>query len=183
MRVFHDAEGRILYTLIGDGQVGPGAPAHVVVPDGIDLGEISDWRVQGGALVRASLAGLKARAEDEVNAAVGAARATHLTALPGQEMLYLEKRAEAAAYAALDPAPATLDDFPLIAAEIGITGADAWQVAQVWLNRAALLTTVAAGLENLRLGATAAIAAATDEAAIAAALGAFDAALAASAPP
>lgn len=60
------------------------------------------------------------------------------------------KEAEARAWvASADPDPAL---FPLIGAEIGITGTDAGQVAQVYLNLAGIYVQAAAQLETARLG-------------------------------
>ena len=47
------------------------------------------------------------------------------------------------------------------AAEIGITAPTAWQIAQIWMQMSALLSSTAAGLEGLRLGTIAAFDAAT----------------------
>ena len=106
----------------------------------------------------------------EVNQMIGALRAQYITPIPGQEMLYLAKRAEAAAFLTLDPAPETLDAFPLLAAEIGITAPSAAELAQIWLNLGALWEGVAAQLEALRLSAIKAIEEAWDAAAIEAAV-------------
>lgn len=74
-------------------------------------------------------------------------------------MLYLRKEAEAKAWVA-DPDP-QLASYPLIAAEVGFTAADGAQIAQVWLNMAALWAQAAASIETARLGAIATIDAAT----------------------
>jgi hypothetical protein len=120
------------------------------------------------AMVRA-----KSDAVDAVNQAVGQARLPYLTDIPGQQAIYAEKAAEAVAYVAMDPAPQTLDDFPLMAAEVRITAPDAWQLAQVWLNMQAQLRRVGAQSEQLRLGTQMAIAAATNLDEIAAIMSAF----------
>ncbi len=112
-------------------------------------GELSDWSVINGALVMTSIKGQRADVITQINTAIGEIRARYITVLPGQKMLYLQKEAEARAFLA-DPDP-DLTDYPLIAAEIGITGATPEQVAQVYLNLAAMLRTTAAQLEQLRL--------------------------------
>lgn len=76
-------------------------------------------------------------------------RARFITTLPGQEMIYLAKEAEAVRYVA-DPIP-DLTRFPMLAAEIGITAPDAWQLAQIWLAMADLWREAAAQLEAYRL--------------------------------
>lgn len=120
-----------------------------------------DWSRTITAEARASAALEAAKAEARVTlaAAVTAARATLITDLPGQSMIYLAKEAEAARWAA-DPAP-DLADYPLIAAEIGITAPDGASLAQIWLNLAALWRSAAADLEALRRTTRAAIDAAT----------------------
>lgn len=107
----------------------------------------------------ADLATAKARAIAGINARAGQQRLALITDLPGQDMLYLRKEAEAKAWIA-DPAPA-LASYPLIAAEIGITGADGDQIAQIWLNMADLWARAAAEIETIRLAAIAEIAALT----------------------
>lgn len=81
-----------------------------------------------------------------------------ITVLPGQEMTYQAEEAEAARWLA-DPVPDPAD-CPLLVAEIGITAPDAHQLAQLWLNMAAIWRQTAAGLEALRLSVGAAIEAA-----------------------
>jgi hypothetical protein len=109
------------------------------------------------AFDQASLVKAKSNAVAEVNRAVGQARLSHLTDIPGQQAIYAEKATEAAAYVAMDPPPKTLDDFPLLAAEVAITAPDAWQLAQIWLNMQTQLRRVGAQSEQLRLGTQKAI--------------------------
>lgn len=54
----------------------------------------------------------------------------------------------------------------MIAAEIGITGENADQIAQIWVNMAAIWVDLAAPLETARLGAIAQIEAADSPEAI-----------------
>lgn len=119
-----------------------------------------DWTAVIPAETRATeaLAEAKAQARAEITARISAARATMITTLPGQQMIYLAKEAEAARYIA-DPAP-DLATYPMLAAEIGITAPDAWQLAQIWLAMADLWRQEAAQLEALRLGTAAAVEAA-----------------------
>lgn len=118
-------------------------------------------------------AGLLRRARSdiaaEINASIGRIRLRLVTDIPGQEALYLEKRTEAVAYVAETAQggePADLADYPLLAAEVGVTAPDAWQLAQLWLNRAELFRRVGATTEGLRQRALADIADAPDFAAI-----------------
>lgn len=85
-------------------------------------------------------------------------------------MIYLAKEAEAIRWLGSDPAPADPADFPLIAAEIGITAETADQLAQLWVNLGHLRRGLAAQIETARLGTIKAINEAGDEGGIAAAL-------------
>ncbi|KPP88744.1 MAG: hypothetical protein HLUCCO07_11975 [Rhodobacteraceae bacterium HLUCCO07] len=87
----------------------------------------------------------------EINTAIGKMRQAHITALPGQEMIYTAKEAEAKAYLAEDPEPEDLDDYPFLAAEVGVTAETPYQLAQIWLYMASEWRTVGPQLENLRL--------------------------------
>ena len=116
--------------------------------------DLHSWMVVDGELTQRTdpetVARLATDAIAVVNTAVGALRSQFITNIPGQEMLYLAKEAEAGAYLA-DPDP-DLDDYPLVSAEVGITAATPYEVAQVYLNLGAYFRTVAAQLETLRLG-------------------------------
>jgi hypothetical protein len=120
-----------------------------------------DWSKTITTEVRAAteLAAAKASARTKLAEAVAATRAALITDLPGQDMIYLAKEAEARAWTA-DPTPDPAA-YPLLSAEIGITAPDAASLAQIWLNLAALWRSAAADLEALRLSASAAIDAAT----------------------
>lgn len=110
-----------------------------------------------------------------INTRIGAVRRQFVTDIPGQEMLYLRKEAEAVRW--LSETTPNLIDYPLISAEIGITGEDADQIAQVWVNMADLWSSVAAQLETLRLGYIAQVEGAADQAGIEAALAEFQQAM------
>lgn len=114
------------------------------------------------------LAACRSAAVAQINAAAAELRARYITVMPGQEMIYLAKEAEALRY--LSAPPETLDDFPLLAAEIGLTAPDAHTLAQIWANMAGLWRSVAARIEAARLGAIYRIEAAETQAAVSAAL-------------
>jgi len=101
-----------------------------------------------------------------VNAKAGELRRTFITSIPGQEMLYMAKEAEARAWVAAT-AP-DLADYPLMSAEVGLTAPDAAQLAQLWLNLGAQWRQVAGQIEAARLGAVYAIESAGSEATISA---------------
>lgn len=97
-----------------------------------------------------ALAAAKATARTRLASTITAARSAVITVLPGQDMIYQAKEAEARAWIA---APALdLADYPLLSAEIGLTAPDAHSLAQLWLNMAQLWRQAAAELEALRLG-------------------------------
>lgn len=85
-----------------------------------------------------------------INAVSGNVRRKYITDLPGQEALYLRKESEAKAWV-VDPNPSE-QDYPLISAEIGITAPSGNEVAQIYLNLAAIYVQAAAHLETARFG-------------------------------
>jgi hypothetical protein len=127
----------------------------------------------------AELATARKTAKAQVDAAVGKVRLAYITDTPGQALIYAAKEAEAAAFLALPEAPETLEQFPFIAAEVGTSsGGTPDEIAQLYLNLAAIWETVGAQLEAARIGAKDAIDAAPDRPAIAAAVEALEATLA-----
>lgn len=98
----------------------------------------------------AELQAARLAAVADINRAAGFIRRLYVTDIPGQEAIYMMKEAEARAWvASADPDPT---QFPLITAEIGITGTDGDQVAQVYLHLAGIYVAAAAQLETARLG-------------------------------
>jgi hypothetical protein len=110
-----------------------------------------------------------------VDAQAETCRLLFITAGFGMQLTYIEKQREAAAFmaaypshaafAAASPAPASWQ-YPLIFNEIGITGATAWDVAQVFMQNYQNWLIIGAAIERLRLTAHATIAAATSVSAI-----------------
>ncbi len=119
------------------------------------------------AMAAAQLTRARTQLVERVNRMAGDLRRRIYTDIPGQDALYLEKRAEALAYVAATLAqggtePALLDAYPLLASEVGITAPSAWQLAQLWLNRSDQFKRVGAATEQARMRAIAAIATAPD---------------------
>lgn len=115
-------------------------------------------------------AALLARAREvasaRINTRVGDLRKRIYTDIPGQDALYLEKRAEAVAYVAEARAkgdPADLAAYPLLANEVGITAPNPYQLAQLWLNRSDQFERVGAATERARMQALIAVSTAPDE--------------------
>lgn len=107
---------------------------------------------------------VKARAVARINDAASSLRQHYITVIPGQEMIYLAKEAEAVRY--LAEAPETLTEYPMLSAEVGITAPTAYELAQLWANMSALWRQVAAAIEHIRLSAIYAVETAPDAAAI-----------------
>lgn len=107
-----------------------------------------------------TLAAAQAAARRSVNAVRGEVRSRFITGLPGQDMVYLEKEREArdwvAARASGGNAPDP-GDYPHILGECGITAPDMDQVAQVYLNMAAMFRRVSAVIEAHALAAIATV--------------------------
>lgn len=102
----------------------------------------------------------------------------HVERLTADDILvYQEKRREAeAALAALESAggqPIDPADYPLLTAELGVTGSDLQHVAERVIATAAAWTKVAAAIEGARLKAKRDVASATTAAEIDAALAAI----------
>lgn len=102
------------------------------------------------------------------------ARLRYITPGDGMAMVYEAKRREAEAFS---EAAYDADLSPLIAAEAVRTGETPASIAAIWSERANAWQKIAAVIETARFDAKAAIAAAPDEAGIAAALAALTAAL------
>lgn len=119
---------------------------------------------------------IKVAAAARINATIGERRREWVTDIPGQEMIYRGKLAEARAYQAELIEPLTLDDYPFIAAEVGVTAPDAAGVAAVWIAKGTVWTAIGADLEGMRHAALIAVTTATDAAGVAAAEATFEAA-------
>lgn len=97
------------------------------------------------------------------------ARAAFITPGDGQAMVYQAKSAEASRYLALTEPPSDLAEFPLMAAEVGITASTAGDLALLWKAMADSWLVTAAAIERLRLGAKRSVAEASTPEEIAAA--------------
>jgi plasmid maintenance system antidote protein VapI len=106
-------------------------------------------------VVHRNLTKLKTTSIFKINQAIGKVRENYITVLPGQEMLYLSKEQEARTY--ISATSPNISEYPLIAAEIGITGETALEVATVYVTMANQWKQLAAALESLRLGSIAAV--------------------------
>lgn len=132
-----------------------------------------EWAVWGGsewidprtpADLAAELEAHRQGATARIASLRGQARLAYITDLPGQDMLYIAKAEEAAAYLS-DPAPADAD-YPLVMSEVGITAPTAYEVAQVFANLNALWKYAAGSLDAACFQAEAAVQQAPDIATI-----------------
>ena len=119
---------------------------------------------QGGAWVAVDpLATLKTRLAATVDEAAERERQKYITPGAGQAMTYQAKLEEArAALADGEPDP---EDYPLLAAEIGITAPDLASIAAVVMTQYHAWKQIGAAIEAVRLGAKKAIDEAVDAAA------------------
>lgn len=108
-----------------------------------------------------SLADLKASLKAMVDRQAEVERGRYITPGAGQAMTYQAKAAEAQRFVETEGA----GDYPLLTAEVGVTGATLDDVATVVLAMHSQWQLVGAGIERARLTAKAAIDAAEDEAA------------------
>ena len=171
MRLYYDAAtGQALHTFSGDPDLAPSGENWIEIDPQAITGPLASYRVEAGQLVEGDLRPQREDAVARVNAAAAQVRARYVTEIPGQEMIYLEKEAEARRYLAADPAPSDLQTFPFLAAETGVTAANAAEVAQTYLDRAAQYRQAGAALEAIRMQAITGIRAAATRAEIHAAV-------------
>lgn len=125
------------------------------------------------------LAAAKTAAEVQVDQEVGNLRLEYITDIPGQEMIYQAKEAEALAFKAIDPVPTDLTMYPYISGEAAALNVSATEVADQYIALSIQWRAVGAQLEALRIGYKAAIQVSTTTAQVDVALTAFEAAVAA----
>jgi hypothetical protein len=125
-------------------------------------------KVSAAQASAAALEDHRAAALARIRQVSGETRARYISVIPGQEMIYLAKEAEASAFVAGEPG-----DYPFLSAEVGETGETLDQVAQVVLNLAAGWRMIGANIEALRVRANAAVLAAETIAEIDAAFATF----------
>ena len=88
---------------------------------------------------------------DSINDKAATARLRYITSIPGQEMIYLAKQAEALAF--IQDTTRDITKYPLLQAEIGVTSDDALALAQLWLDMSSAWVSKAAAIEAIRLRA------------------------------
>jgi hypothetical protein len=99
----------------------------------------------------ANFLSVKNAAYEVLNTTVSNLRLKFITPLPGQEMVYMAKAAQAKDFL-VDPNPDP-NQYLLIYGEVGITAPDALGVAQVFQGKATAWTQIASAIETIRLTA------------------------------
>lgn len=134
--------------------------ARIVASEEAGIG----WTFSGGSftpppLTPGELTVLKSHLSASVDADAESERLKYITPGVGQAMTYAEKAAQAkAALATEDPQPA---DYPMLAAEIGISGATLADVAGIVASAHQQWIVIGAAIEGVRLRAKAEIGTAT----------------------
>lgn len=134
----------------------------IALPDGFGIGDRFNGLSFEKATQTADLDAVKAMLISKIDDEAERARLAHITGGAGQAMSYLQKAAEAKA--CLADAEPDAEAYPLLAAEVGITAPTLGEVAQVVAAAHASWTVIGAQIEATRLGAKAAVSAATDAA-------------------
>lgn len=121
----------------------------------LDLVSVEGWR-------NTDLAAIKSGYKAAIDAAAEIERLRYITPGGGQALTYMQKSDEARRYlSAATPLP---KDYPLLAAEVGITADDIAGVAAVVAAAFSQWQTVGAAIEAVRIGGKAAVEAAETQA-------------------
>lgn len=150
VKYYADTEGRYVGAFEG---VDPPEGAVEVPLAPIDARYI--WDGEAWKAPPVDLGELKTGLKVQIDADAETERLKYITPGAGQAMAYLQKAMEATAYlAATDPDPA---DYPLLAAEVGITGDTIADVAAVVDAHYQAWRVIGAAIEQARLGGKAAV--------------------------
>jgi hypothetical protein len=153
--VYFDPETGTVTGIMNNTELQPETGSTVLFLDGPWIEDRpEDWRVIDGELVLVSLEGIKRKRLAEISEWIGSKRREYITDIPGQEMIYQAKVEEAKAYVQMDAEPESLEEFPFLAQEVGVTAPSAWGLAQLWLFMSSHWRSVASELERLRLTAS-----------------------------
>ena len=150
MRLYYDiSTGKPLHTFDGDPEIAPlGDFVEVSGP----IKNLESVTIENGQAVISNLVPIRKDHISMVNTRINDIREKFITPISAQDMIYMEKEKEAKAYVLADPEPTDLSEFPFIASEVGYTADTSFGVAQVYLNLGAQWRTIAAQLENARIG-------------------------------
>lgn len=153
----HRATGEEQWPCSADNEDLPGgidAEAWEITPLDRGRGEFDRFEDGGIALDVAAIDGFLHR---QIDARAGAFRCRFITVVPGQEMTYLRKEAEARDVLAGGHGP-----WPMLEATAAALDQPIAELAQEIVKRSDDWTALGAGIEALRLGAKAAVTAAAD---------------------
>ena len=92
-----------------------------------------------------------------LNRLTSAQRTPYITKVRGQGLLHMKKHMEAKEYLALPNIPNDLSDFPLLEAEIVVSGGSAVELARLWIDKARETDAALARIERAKMEAKAAI--------------------------
>ena len=147
--------------------------AIIMESDGMP--DIRDKVVRNGQLVARDWDITDARRQGirRLNRITAAKRVVHIPKTRGASHLHSKKETEARRW--LDKRPNDLEDYPLMAAEVGLTAADPAQLAELWLTKARETDAALAAIERDRMEAKAAIKRAGSKEAVDAVLAKFEA--------
>jgi hypothetical protein len=110
-------------------------------------------KVSGATQITDGLTEAKSSVMVKINARITVARLLFITPLVGQDNVYAAKEEEAKLYLAESPSPVTLDAYPHLKNEVGVTAPDATQLSQLWLNMSYYWRQVSGGIEGARMRA------------------------------
>jgi len=122
---------------------------------GQNVDDIDGFKVENDTLVAIekpapTIEQVQRGAKEDIDRVAGIMRGESITVAAGQAETYMAKEAEARAYVA-DSAPDPVN-YPMLSAEIGITGADLTAVATVVIAKANEWKILAGAIESVRLG-------------------------------
>lgn len=127
----------------------------------VDLYKVEAGQLVEGEAPTTDLSKVKRMAKEYVDRVAGVLRAEHITVAMGQAETYLAKELEARKFIE-DPAPNN-SDYPMLSAEVGVSGSKLSDVAQSIVSKANDWKHLAGAIEAVRLGAKQQIDAATSD--------------------
>jgi len=149
VRLYYDpVTGKALHTYKGPADAAPSG-------DWIDFPEskldyLHTITVVNGQPTIGDVNALRDLGVQRINELTDEARSRLMPKIAGQETVYREKYEEAKTFLAQTPYPTDLTDYPFIAAEVGVNGATALDVAQLFWSKGQAFKSKMSQLENYR---------------------------------
>lgn len=155
--IYETATGRVIKVCGGNEEIPDGCAEFEIEEGDLALAMSGcPLLIVEGALLE-DLAPLRTTMKDKVDREAGEYRTNFITAVPGQEMTYLRKEAEARAFAADNQAA-----VPLLEAEATATSVTTSELAASVIAQADAWAFIGAAIEAARMGAKKAISDAVD---------------------